>query len=215
MCSRNKFNSSKGPGSKAIIITYKRNRCSVKSLKENHWHWKGPWLFLEAHIRSLLSCFFFVQQDIKCWFRRNWDKQFTALLTHWGRVMHICVSKLTIIGSNNGLSPDRRQAIIWTNAGLLLMGPLGTNFCEILIENLTFSFKKMCLKVSSANWRPFVSASMCRHLGAGFIFPYILFIAVMVVIFSDRPLVICNSNRRRQLCQRLLSICCSKYCFLG
>ena len=60
-------------------------------------------------------------------------------LTHWGRVTHICVSKLTIIGSDNGLSPDRRQAIIWTNAGLsLLIGPLGTNFSEILIENLTF-----------------------------------------------------------------------------
>ena len=76
-------------------------------------------------------------------------------LTHWGRVMHICVSKLTIIGSDNGLSPDRRQAIIWTNAGILLIGHLGTNFSEILIEILTFSFKKMRLKVSSAKRRPF------------------------------------------------------------
>ena len=42
-----------------------------------------------------------------------------VFLTHWGRVTHICVSKLTIIGSDNGLSPDRRQAITWTNAGLL------------------------------------------------------------------------------------------------
>ena len=33
-------------------------------------------------------------------------------LTHGGRVTHICVSKLTIIGSDNGLSPGRRQAII-------------------------------------------------------------------------------------------------------
>ena len=41
---------------------------------------------------------------------------------------HICVSKLTNIGSDNGLSPGRRQAIIWTNAGILLIGPLGTNF---------------------------------------------------------------------------------------
>ena len=47
-------------------------------------------------------------------------------LTHWGRVTHICVSKLTIIGSDDGLSPDRRQTIIWTNAGLLLIRPLGT-----------------------------------------------------------------------------------------
>ena len=82
-------------------------------------------------------------------------------LTHWGRVTHICVSKLTIIGSDNGLSPGRRQAIIWTNDGFLLIGPLGTNFSEILIEINTFSFKKMHLKMSSGKWRPFVSASMC------------------------------------------------------
>ena len=44
-------------------------------------------------------------------------------LTHWGRATHICVSELTIIGSDNGLSPERRQAIIWTNAGILLIGP--------------------------------------------------------------------------------------------
>ena len=68
---------------------------------------------------------------------------------------HICVSKQTSIGSDNGLSPGRRQAIIWTNARLLLIGPLGTNFSEVLIEIITFSFKKMRLKVSSANWRPF------------------------------------------------------------
>ena len=77
------------------------------------------------------------------------------LLTHWGRVTHICVSELTIIGSDNGLSPDRRQAIIWTNAGILSIGPLRTNFSEILIETLAFSSKKMRLKVSSAKWRQF------------------------------------------------------------
>ena len=76
-------------------------------------------------------------------------------LTHWGLVTHICVRKLTIICSDNGLSPDRRQAIIWTNAGLLLIGPLGTNFSEILIEILTFSFKKMRLKVPSVKRWPF------------------------------------------------------------
>ena len=76
-------------------------------------------------------------------------------LTHWGRVMHICVSKLTIIGSDNGLLPNWHQAIIWTNAGLLLIGPLGTNLSEILIEILTFSFKKMRLKVLSVKRRPF------------------------------------------------------------
>ena len=67
---------------------------------------------------------------------------------------HICVSKLTTIGSDNGLSPGWRQAIIWINAGILLIGPLGTNFCEILIKIYSFSFKKMHLKMSSAKWRP-------------------------------------------------------------
>ena len=69
--------------------------------------------------------------------------------------IHICVGKLIIIGSDNGLSPERRQAIIWTNAGIWLMGPIETNFSEILIEIHTFSFKKMHLKISSAKWRPF------------------------------------------------------------
>ena len=76
-------------------------------------------------------------------------------LPHWVRATHICVSKLTIIGSDNCLSPEWRQAIIWTNAGILLIGPLGTNFSGIFIKIYIFSFKKMHLKTSSAKWRPF------------------------------------------------------------
>ena len=45
-------------------------------------------------------------------------------LTHWWRVTHICVGKLTIIGSDNDLSPGRCQAIIWTNAAILLIWTL-------------------------------------------------------------------------------------------
>ena len=67
---------------------------------------------------------------------------------------HICVGKLTIIGSDNGLSPGRRQAIIWTNAGILLIRTLGTNFSDFLSEIRVFSFKKMHLKMSSGKWRP-------------------------------------------------------------
>ena len=88
-------------------------------------------------------------------------KPILCLSTHWGRVTHICVGKLTIIGSDNGLSPERRQAIIWTNAGILLIWSLGTNVSEIVIGIQTFSFMKMHLKMSSAKWLPFVSASMC------------------------------------------------------
>ena len=68
---------------------------------------------------------------------------------------YIGVSNLTIISSDNGLSPGRRQAIIWTDAGILLIGPSRTNFSEILIGIQTFSFKKMHLKMSSAKCRPF------------------------------------------------------------
>ena len=64
-------------------------------------------------------------------------------LTHWGRVMHICVSELTIIGSDNGLSPGQCQAIIWNNAGLLLIELLGANFSEVVIGIQRFSFQKM------------------------------------------------------------------------
>ena len=55
----------------------------------------------------------------------------------------------TIIGSDNGLSPGRHQAIIWTNNEILLIQTLGTNFSDILIEILVFPFKKMHFKISS------------------------------------------------------------------
>ena len=77
------------------------------------------------------------------------------------RVTHICVSKLIIFGSDNGLSPGRRQAIIWTNAGILLIWPLRTNFSEISIDIQTFSFKKIHLKCLPENGGHFVSASLC------------------------------------------------------
>ena len=76
-------------------------------------------------------------------------------LTQWGRVTHICVVEMTIIVSDNGLSPGRCQAIIWINAGILFIGHYGTNFSENLIKILTFSFTNISLKVSSATWRPF------------------------------------------------------------
>ena len=65
------------------------------------------------------------------------------------KTFYICVS------INNGLSPCRRQAIIWTNAGIFLIANLGPNVSEILSEIHTFSFKKMHLKIASAKWRSF------------------------------------------------------------
>ena len=76
-------------------------------------------------------------------------------LTHWGRVTHICVSKQSIIGSDNGLSPGRCQAIMGTNAEILSIRTLGKNFSEILSESHTFSLKKMRLKILSTKCWPF------------------------------------------------------------
>ena len=87
--------------------------------------------------------------NTNCILRQSW------LCIRKTKLTHIRVGKLSIIGSDNGLSAGRRQAIIWTNAGMLLIGPLGRNFSEILIWIQTFSFKKMHMQMSSAKWRPF------------------------------------------------------------
>ena len=47
------------------------------------------------------------------------------------------------------------QAITWSSADLLSIGPFGTNFSEIRIETQHFSFVKMHLNISSTKWRPF------------------------------------------------------------
>ena len=94
--------------------------------------------------------------DFHSWLRHSWKLLANRLTRDPKIVIHgnSCII-LYIIGSDNGLSPGRRQSIIWTNAGILLIEPLGANFSEILIEILTFSFKKMRFKVASAKWRPF------------------------------------------------------------
>ena len=118
-----------------------------------------------------------------------------ATLTHWGRVMHICFSKLTIIGSDNGLAPTRCQAIIWTNDGILFIGPFGTNFNEILIKIYTFSFKKMHLKKAiwkMANILPQPQCvNMVRHHDENW---WLYFWAGIGVLFS------CENNLYKYIC---------------
>ena len=82
-------------------------------------------------------------------------------LTHCDRVTHMWVGNLTNIGTDNGLSPGRNQAIIWTNVGILSIRPLGTNLSKIVFKIHKFWIKKMHLKRSSANGGHFFSASMC------------------------------------------------------
>ena len=72
-------------------------------------------------------------------------------LTHWGRVTHVCVSKLTINGSDNGLSPSRHQAIFWNNVRILLIRQSGTNFNEILMEVMDCLSRKSVWKCRLRN----------------------------------------------------------------
>ena len=116
-----------------------------------------------------------------------WYYSHYLIEAEWRIYTHIYVSNLTIIGSDNGLSPGRRQAIIWTNAGILLIGPLGTNFSEILIEIQSFSFKKMHLKMSSGKWCPFclglnVLYKLCVRERSGVRQPIVFFVGGRFVI---------------------------------
>ena len=97
-----------------------------------------------------------------CWSTTHWTAPSQIMphyLTQWSQVRHIYIyiyiSKLTIIGSDNGLSPGWHQAIIWINAGILFLGALGTKFSEISIEIYTFSFEKLPLKMSAGKWQSF------------------------------------------------------------
>ena len=103
---------------------------------------------LETKIRSCMDRWKIFYCCLRC-INVYWN--LSTQLTYWGRVTHICVSKSTTIGSDNGLSIGRRQAIIWTNAAISLIGPLGTNFSETSIDIHTFSFTKIHLKLSSGN----------------------------------------------------------------
>ena len=86
------------------------------------------------------------------------------ILTHGGRVTHICVSELTIIGSDNGLPPGRRQAIIRTNAGILLIRASKANFSEVLSNIHTVSFKRIHFKMSSGKPAANLSRPQCVNL---------------------------------------------------
>ena len=120
------------------------------------WPWGCGEIVKRTHIRRQRKYKKLSQKRIVClclgmYFTSKW-------LIHRGWVTYICVNKLTITGSDRGLWPDQRQAIIWNNAGLLLIGPFGTNLNKILIEIHICSFKKfkkIHLNMPSGKSRPF------------------------------------------------------------
>ena len=130
---------------------------------------KNVWLFIESPLVPGIYL-----TTVQHWFKWRPSTELATChyvkprwhspLTHWGLVTHICVGKITMIVSDNGLSPERRQAIIWTNPGILLIGPSGTKFSEIIIKNHIFSLKKCIWKCLMESGGHFFSASMCQHM---------------------------------------------------
>ena len=74
----------------------------------------------------------------------------SPFLTHRGRVSQYMPFMVQIMG----LSPARRQPIIWTIDGLLSISLQATYFQEILFGIQEFRFKKMHFKMSSAKRQP-------------------------------------------------------------
>ena len=105
-------------------------------------------------------------------------------VTHWGHLTHICIGDSTIIVSDNGFSPNQRQAIFWTVMGKLLIGPLETNFNEISIEIQIFSFISYISKGPLANGDQFVSASMYCNIDSLYLYSYRRHLK-KIIVFDD------------------------------
>ena len=82
-------------------------------------------------------------------------------LTQWGRVTHICVSNLTIIGLDNGLSSSWSEAIIWINVGILFIGPLGTKLQWNFIQNPHFFIRENPFQNVIWEMSPILSQPQC------------------------------------------------------
>ena len=87
---------------------------------------------------------------LELWCKLQWNLFPWVLLTQSPPSAAYMSVNCVSVGSGNGLSPVLLQAINWTNAGLLSIGPIGTNFSWIRIEIQNFSFRQMHLKMTSA-----------------------------------------------------------------
>ena len=111
------------------------------------------------------------------------------------------------IGSNNGMSPIRRQAIIWTNVGLLSIGPLATNFSEFFfIKIQNFSFTKMLLNILSVKWWPFCLVGDEINNGDDSTNPSLCgFILNLVIHQVSQPIEIINEIMSKNECIMILA----------
>ena len=104
---------------------------------EEACHYINYW-WLASLLHWCVTRLHYITDRFYMWKAVPYNSNNLPLYIHWGRAAHICVGGLTIIGSDNVLSPCRRQAIISTNDGILLNGPSGTNLSKILIKIHSF-----------------------------------------------------------------------------
>ena len=136
------------------------------------------------------------------------------------------------IGPGNGLSPVRCQAITWTNAGLLSIGPLGTNFSETRIKIQKFSFMKINFNLWSVKWPLFCpGGNELKSIHVGKKGPWSSLVGVMAYwLFTAKPLpeqmqtyyqtsnISCTSAGNEFVNQSDVDgaspVCCSNYIFI-
>ena len=138
---------------------YSRSHCLSNASDRVRLLWC---MYLPYTVIILISIYMLI-----CKFDNDWPS------THWGRAAHVCVSKLTVIGLNNSLSPGRHQYIIKSNDRILVIGPLRTNVGEILIESHKFWFEKIQFYISSAKQQSFgLGLNAFNHNDSCILYPY-------------------------------------------
>ena len=85
----------------------------------------------------------------------------SVFFIHWGQVTHLCISKLTTIGLDNGLLPGRHQTIIWTMLEYCKLDPSEQTSVISLSKFIHFYSSKCIWKYHLENGGHFVSASIC------------------------------------------------------
>ena len=90
-----------------------------------------------------------------------------ALLTHWRQVTHICISRLTIIGSDNGLSPSHYLNQCWNIVNLTPRNKLQWNIdwnSYISIQENGFEMV-VCVMAAILSWPQCVNSLRPSNCG--------------------------------------------------
>ena len=118
----------------------------------------GQWLYT-PYFRQTCKTYSYSQVDAKVireWHGSTCIGPLEIIEVEWYIYMYVSVNR-TLVGSDNGLLPVRRQSITWSNAVILLIWPLGLNFSEIWIKN--YHSRTLISKRCKQNGRPIFTIS--------------------------------------------------------